>query len=64
MSPEGLSGTLRENITTLAERERAERRRAPVSDRLANRITCFTGSMTFVWIHAALFGGWIAVNLG
>jgi uncharacterized membrane protein len=61
---DGLSGTLRENIATLAERERDERRRAPFSDRLANRITCFTGSMTFVWIHAAAFGGWIAVNLG
>lgn len=64
MPPEGLSGTLRENITALAEREREERRRAPFSDRLANRITKFTGSMTFVWIHAAVFGAWIAVNLG
>lgn len=64
MPSEGLSGTLRDNIAALADREREERTRAPLSDRLAGRITGFTGSMTFVWIHAALFGGWIAANLG
>lgn len=64
MPSEGLSGTLRDNIAALADREREERTRAPLSDRLASRITGFTGSMTFVWIHAALFGGWIAANLG
>jgi len=62
--PQGLSGTLRENITALAERERAERARAPWSERLANRITGFTGSMTFVWVHVAIVTAWIAINLG
>jgi uncharacterized membrane protein len=62
--PQGLSGTLRENITALAERERAERARAPWSERLASRITGFTGSMTFVWAHVLLVALWIAVNLG
>lgn len=62
--PQGLSGTLRENITALAERERAERAHAPWSERLAHRITCFTGSMTFVWVHVAIVTAWIVINLG
>jgi uncharacterized membrane protein len=62
--PQGLSGTLRENITALAERERAERARAPWSERLAKRITRFTGSMPFVWVHVAIVTLWIAINLG
>ena len=62
--PQGLSGTLRENITALAERERAERARAPWSERVAHRITRFTGSMTFVWVHVAIVTVWIAINLG
>jgi uncharacterized membrane protein len=64
MPSAGLSGTLRDNIATLAERERAERARAPWSDRLASRITSFTGSMMFVWLHVLIFGAWIAVNIG
>ena len=60
----GLSGTLRENISTLAERARREREQAPLSERLAERITRFTGSMTFVCLHLILFGGWIVANLG
>jgi uncharacterized membrane protein len=62
--PQGLSGTLRQNITALAERERAERASAPWDERLANRITRFTGSMKFVWVHVAIVALWIAVNLG
>jgi uncharacterized membrane protein len=64
MSPTGLSGTLRDNIATLAEREREERARARWSERLACRITTFTGSMAFVWLHVAIVAAWIATNLG
>lgn len=60
----GLKGTLRENITALAERERVERANARLSERLARRITDFTGSMASAGFHAVFFGGWIAVNLG
>jgi len=64
MPTEGLSGTLRDNIAALAEREREERKRAPPGERLAAAVAGFAGSITFVWIHAALFGVWILVNLG
>ena len=60
----GLSGPLRENIAALTERERREREQAPLSERLAERITRFTGSMPFVVLHLILFGGWIVANLG
>jgi uncharacterized membrane protein len=33
-------------------------------DRAADRITSFAGSMEFVYIHAAWFGVWIALNVG
>jgi uncharacterized membrane protein len=59
-----MAGTLRDNIAELTARQRAEARCAPWSDRLAERITGFTGSMTFVVLHLLVFGGWIAVNLG
>jgi uncharacterized membrane protein len=33
-------------------------------DRVADRITAFAGSLRFVYIHAAWFAVWIAVNVG
>ena len=58
-----LDDTLRGNIARLTDRERREAATAPLSDRIAGRITAFTGSMTFVGLHLALFGGWIVWNL-
>lgn len=59
-----MQSTLRENIATLAERARSERRVAPLPARIADRITRFTGSMTFVAIHVTIYGLWIVANLG
>ena len=58
-----MTETLADNIERLAARRRHEDAAAPWPDRLAARITAFTGSMRFVAIHAALFGGWIGWNL-
>jgi uncharacterized membrane protein len=57
-----MSGSLRENIETLTERERAAAKTAPVSHRIADKVTAFTGSMTFVVIHLVVFGFWILSN--
>ncbi|MDB5696714.1 MAG: hypothetical protein JWN21_2257 [Sphingomonas bacterium] len=62
-APPGITATLTENIERLAERRRREVAAAPLSDRLADRITGFTGSMVFVVLHLILFGGWIGWNL-
>jgi hypothetical protein len=45
--------------TVLAE---AKRRSANLQLRAADRITAFAGSMTFVWIHAALFAVWMCLE--
>ncbi|MEH3047804.1 DUF1003 domain-containing protein [Sphingomonas adhaesiva] len=58
-----LNTTLDGNIARLAQRQQRVDRTAPLSDRLAGRITAFTGSMAFVALHVALFGGWIVWNL-
>ena len=58
------SHVLTRNITALMESRREEERRKSQQDRIADAITCFTGSMRFVYIHAVLFGGWIVWNLG
>lgn len=61
---QGMGATLRQNIEDLTARQREEAERAPLSDKVADRITRFTGSMTFVVLHLVLFGGWILVNVG
>ena len=62
-SPPGMTATLAQNIERLTERRRRETATAPLADRFADRITRFTGSMLFVALHLALFGGWIGWNL-
>jgi uncharacterized membrane protein len=61
---EGMSATLIANITRLRARAEAEEAAASFGSRLAERITAFTGSMTFVLIHLILYGGWILANIG
>ena len=50
-----------EEIVALLQRDRLAMSR---SDRIANRITAFSGSMVFVWLHVAWFAAWIPLNEG
>ena len=59
-----MATALRDNIAQLTARQRAEIRSSSLSDRIADRITGFTGSMLFVVLHLVVFGLWIAINLG
>ena len=59
-----MSSTLQENILAIRAREADRATRMPLADRVADRITRFTGSMTFVVLHLVIYGLWIAVNLG
>ena len=52
------------NIRALLLRRRADDAEKSFDERVADLVTRFTGSMTFVYIHLVYFGGWIAVNLG
>ena len=54
---------LERNIHALQRRRRREEAEARLEQRLADSITRFTGSMPFVYLHLAIFGAWIAVNL-
>jgi uncharacterized membrane protein len=58
-----LSSALRKNIEALRNRRKQEARAASRDEKLADAITAFVGSMPFVYLHLALYGGWIAWNL-
>ena len=61
---EGIPDTVAKNIAAIRrwKTERGSRRTA--SDEVARIISQFAGSMVFVYIHLAIFGGWIIANLG
>jgi len=61
---EVLAAPLGRNIEALRRRREQEAKAATWQDRLSDRITGFTGSMTFVFLHLALFGFWVVANLG
>lgn len=62
--PAGLAPVLHRNVEALKDRRRRDDARATRQERVAEAITRFTGSMTFVYLHLALFGFWILANLG
>ena len=62
--PDSLNSALRRNIEALRARRREDAQNRSLQDRLADRITSFTGSMWFVFLHLALYGFWIMANLG
>ncbi|MGI4800404.1 MAG: DUF1003 domain-containing protein [Janthinobacterium lividum] len=62
--PANLSATLTRNIAALEARRNAEASARSWGERFADLVTGFAGSMLFVWIHAAVYGVWVAVNLG
>lgn len=61
--PSGVSAVIERNLRTLIEREQALRRQRSWQEVAADRIAAFTGSFAFVYAHAAVFGGWILVNV-
>lgn len=60
----GLSQVIERNIRTIfALREKVILDRS-LQERVADAITAFSGSMTFVYVHVAWFSAWILVNSG
>ena len=51
-----------QNVETVTRLEEASREQRTPTDRLAEKIANFCGSMTFVWVHVVWFGGWILLN--
>lgn len=52
------------NIQALIARRCGEEKQRSTQERIADSITRFTGSMTFVYLHLTIFGLWIVINLG
>jgi uncharacterized membrane protein len=59
-----LNSSLLRNIEALRRRRLDEEASSSLEERLAAKVTKFTGSMRFVYVHAALYGFWIVANLG
>ncbi len=49
------------NIRTIVELERASKATS-AGERVAVHVAAFCGSMTFIWIHVALFSAWVVFN--
>jgi uncharacterized membrane protein len=62
--PEYMAGVVERNIRALIDHREEEERAKSTQNRIADAITRFTGSMTFVYVHVVVFGLWIVVNLG
>ncbi len=58
-----LADVVHRNIQALLEVRQTADRAKGLQERVADRITGFTGSMPFVYVHALLFGAWILLNL-
>ena len=58
------SETVVGNIRTIIGLEQEQARRRSASDRAADAIGSFAGTVTFVLLHLAWFGAWAAINAG
>ncbi|MCR5876139.1 DUF1003 domain-containing protein [Phenylobacterium sp. J426] len=59
-----MAAVLRRNIEAMRAQRRREEETAKPGERIAERITRFTGSLIFVYVHLLLVAAWTMVNLG
>jgi len=59
-----VSEVLDRNIKALLKRQVKEEQGLSRQDKIAGAISRFAGSMSFVYLHLAIFGAWIVINLG
>src|SRR3954471_24356917 len=59
-----LSSVVHRNIVALMAVRRREERHRTVSDRIADVVNAFVGSMWCVYLNALLLAVWIIVNVG
>lgn len=59
-----LAEVVERNIGAILARRRLEEKQKGRQERLADGITRFAGSISFVYLHIVLFGFWITANLG
>ena len=59
-----VAGVIDRNVESLLRRREAERAATGREEKIADAISAFAGSMKFVYLHLAIYGGWIIANLG
>ncbi|MDB6135681.1 MAG: hypothetical protein JWM59_3924 [Verrucomicrobiales bacterium] len=52
----------RQNVEAIIKLEESARSHRTWADRISSAVARFCGSMAFVWVHVAWFGGWIVWN--
>src|SRR4051812_41388256 len=62
--PPRMAHVVERNIRALTDVRKREDERRRTSDRVADAITRFAGSMWFVYVHLLLYGGWLVANSG
>lgn len=60
--PSSVDQLTAQNMKTIAELEKAAQSHRSSTDRIADRISGFCGSMGFVWVHVVWFAAWIVGN--
>jgi uncharacterized membrane protein len=59
-----LADVVERNIAAIVEMRRQFEQGKTRQDRVADVLTAFSGSLTFVYLHAVWFGLWVVLNLG
>jgi uncharacterized membrane protein len=59
-----LAKVIDRNIETLIEVQRQLSASRNIQDKIADRITAFSGSTLFLYFHIGWFGAWLLINLG
>jgi uncharacterized membrane protein len=61
--PGDMAGVIDRNVAALIRRREEERAATSREEKIADAISNFAGSMKFVYLHLAIYGAWIVVNL-
>lgn len=60
----GMAGVMERNIKKLIELRQQDEKEKTLDEHIADKITRFTGSMSFVYIHIVVFALWTIYNSG
>ena len=61
--PRTVADLTRENVQAMRKLEQLAVAKRTTADRIAEFVARFCGSITFVWIHAAVFASWLGWNV-
>lgn len=62
--PSAMAGVMERNIKEIMKLRQQDEKEKTTDEHIADKITRFTGSMSFVYIHIIIFIAWIVYNKG